>query len=80
MPFYNQSPYHLISDLLSLPFGSDVYVVSDSKYKELKTQQARDEITLLEKRAEHYEKAAASLRATITSIEKEYQLNEASED
>ena len=70
----------MISDLLSLPFGSDVYVVSDAQFKELKRSQARDEISLLEKRAEHYEKTAASLRKTIASIEKDYQLTEASEE
>ena len=71
----------MISDLAMIPFGQDVYVISDAKYKELRQKQARDEIAVLENRAEHYDKAAASIRETIADLQKEYDLlPEASEE
>ena len=64
----------MIHDLSLLPFGQDVYVVSDSKYKELKQKQAKEEIAVLQNRAEHYDKAAASLRSTILELQTEHDL------
>ena len=75
MGFYNSHPFQIIQDLSNIPFGVDnVYVVSDSQYKKLKSEQAASEIAVLEKRLEAYQKAADSLRETITSIQKEYDL------
>ena len=68
--FYN-TPFQLLESLTSAPFGSNVYVVSDSKYKEYKQKQAGDEIALLEKRAAAYEEAAMSLRKTVLEIKQE---------
>ena len=64
----------MISDLTNIPFGQDVYVISDSKYKEIRQKQAKDEIAVLDNRAEHYDKAAASLRETILELQTEYDL------
>ena len=75
MGFYNSHPFQIIQDLTNIPFGVDnVYVVSDSQYKKLKSEQAASEIAVLEKRLDSYVKAAESLRETITSIQKEYDL------
>ena len=73
MTFYN-SPFNLIHDLNLLPFGQDVYVVSDSKYKELRQKQAKEEIAVLQSRAEHFDNAAASLRSTILELQTEHDL------
>ena len=75
MSFYNSSPFRLVEDLMNIPFGvSDVYVVSDKQYKELKQKQATDEIAVLTKRLEAYERAADGLRQTIAEISAEYEL------
>ena len=68
--FYH-TPFQLLESLTTAPFGSNVYIVSDSKYKEYKRKQANDEIALLEKRAAAYEDAAASLRKTVLEIKQE---------
>lgn len=74
MSFYN-SPFRLIDDLMQLPpFGTDVYVISDEKYREIRQNQARDEIAVLQKRLEAYEKAADGLRDTIVELQTEYKL------
>ena len=70
----------MISDLAMIPFGQDVYVISDAKYKELRQKQARDEIATLENRAEHYDKAAAGIRETVAELRKEYDLLPESSD
>ena len=75
MSFYNSHPFRLVEDLMNIPFGvNDVYVVSDAQYKELKQKQARDEVAVLNKRLEAYEKAAEGLRQTIAEIETEHDL------
>ena len=71
---YKQSPFTLVNDLMNIPFGSDVFVISDEKYKELKKKQAVDEIAVLERRLESYEKAADRLRETIASLNEEHGL------
>ena len=73
MTFYN-SPFNLIHDLNTVPFGQDVYVISDSKYKELRQKQAQDEISVLENRAAHYDKAAERIRQTIIELQTEHDL------
>ena len=70
MGFYN-NPFNLVNDLVNIPFGSDVYVISDEKYKELKQKQAANEIAVLERRLESYETAATKLRDTIASLNEE---------
>ena len=73
MGFYN-NPFNLVNDLVNIPFGTDVYVISDEKYKELKQKQARDEISVLESRLESYEAAATKLRDTIAALNEEHGL------
>ena len=70
----NNNPITLVKDLSNIPFGSNVYIVSDEKYKELKQNQAREEITVLERRLESYEEAATKLRDTIASLKEEHGL------
>ena len=57
-----------------MPFGSEVYVVSDSEYKKYKQQQAKEEIEVLENRAESYEKTALSIRQVIKELQEENNL------
>ena len=80
--FYNTAPFTILDNLMQLPpFGTDVYVVSDSQYKEYRQKQAADEIAVLQKRLEAYERAAAGLQETIDEIRKEHNLlPEASEE
>ena len=72
---YYRSPFQLIDDIFSAPLNSsNVYVVSDEQYKRLRTQQAQDEIAVLQHRLESYEKAAENLRTTIAEIQKEHEI------
>ena len=78
-----RNPFQLIDSVMQLPpFGSgDVYVISDSEYQKIRKKQAEDEIAVLQKRLEAYERSAESLQATITELRKEHGLlPEASED
>ena len=78
-----RSPFQLIDSVMQLPpFGSgDVYVISDSEYKKIRQKQAEDEIAVLQKRLEAYERSALSLQETIGELRKEHNLlPEASED
>ena len=77
-----RSPFQLIDSVMQLPpFGSgDVYVISDSEYKKIRQKQAEDEIAVLQKRLEAYERSATSLQATIDELRKEHGLLEASEE
>ena len=71
MPYLSTLP--LINDMLS-PFSSNVYVVSDSQYKELQRTQAAEEIATLQKRLLTYESAANRLQARITELQTEHGL------
>ena len=77
-----RSPFKMIEDVMQLPpFGTDVYVISDSEYKKIRKTQAENEIAVLQKRLEAYERSANSLQATIDELRKEHDLlPEASED
>ena len=79
---YYRSPFQLIDDIMQLPFGSDVYVISDSEYKKIRKKQAEDEIAVLQKRLEAYERSALSLQETIDELRSEHEiaLPEASEE
>jgi hypothetical protein len=75
LSLYNRSPFHLIDHMSQLPFGVDnVYVISDAKYAELRKNQAEQEIAVLTKRLNAYEKSADQLRATITELQEEHGL------
>ena len=79
---YYRSPFQLIDNIMQLPFGSDVYVISDSEYKKIRKKQAEDEIAVLQKRLEAYERSAHSLQETIDELRSEHEivLPEASEE
>ena len=79
---YYRSPFQLIDDIMQLPFGSDVYVISDSEYEKIRKKQAEDEIAVLQKRLEAYERSALSLQETIDELRSEHDiaLPEASEE
>lgn len=71
---YYRVPFHIkthISAFDQLPFGSDVYVISDSEYKKYKQNEALKEIEVLEGRAAAYDKTAESLRNTIKELREE---------
>ena len=71
---YYRSPFQLIDDIMQLPFGSDVYVISDSEYKKIRKKQAEDEIAVLQKRLEAYERSALSLQETINELRNEHEI------
>lgn len=79
---YYRSPFQLIDNIMQLPFGSDVYVISDSEYRKIRKKQAEDEIAVLQKRLEAYERSALSLQETIDELRTEHEiaLPEASEE
>ena len=75
LSLYNRSPFQLIDNISQLPFGIDnVYVISDAKYAELRKNQAEQEIAVLTKRLNAYEKSANQLRETITELQTEHGL------
>ena len=79
--YYNTSPFHLIDSIMQLPPTTrNVYVISDSEYKELRKTQAVEEIATLEKRMKAYESTAQSLRETITELKQEHGLLPAASD
>ena len=74
---YYHVPFHLKTQITAfdqLPFGSDVYVISDSEYKKYKQNEALKEIEVLEGRAASYEKTAESIRKTIQELKEENSL------
>ena len=74
MRYYN-SPFQLIDNIMNIsPFEERVYVVSDTQYRELRKNQAEDEIKTLEKRLQSYESTAECLRETISKLKEEHGL------
>ena len=71
MTTWYRTPFHLLHSLNQLPFGSDVYVVSDTQYQELKQKEAKQEIEILESRVKSYRKTADLIEQEIESIQKE---------
>ena len=71
MSSYYHSPFHMLTSLNHLPFGRDVYVVSDTQYQELRRKEAQKEIDLLVSRAAAYRKTADLIEAEINQIKKD---------
>ena len=69
MSFY-RSPFTLINSIASVPFGSNVVVVSDAQYKEYQQREAKREIEILEARARSYRKTAELIYEEIKDIKK----------
>ena len=67
---YYRTPFHLLASLSQLPFGSDVYVIPDSEYKELKRKEAEKEIQLLRSRAAAYRETADVIDKDIEDLQK----------
>ena len=64
----------LINSMLNLPFGSDVYVISDSEYQKLQQTQAERQIQRLQKKLESYEYSADRIRQRIADIQVQHGL------
>jgi len=64
----------LINSMLNLPFGSDVYVISDSEYQKLQQTSAERQISRLEKKLESYEYSADRIRQRIVQLQTEHGL------
>ena len=74
---YYRTPFQIkthISAFDQMPFGSEVYVVSDSEYKKYKQQQAKEEIEVLENRAASYEITELSIREVFKELREENNL------
>jgi len=71
MSIYNRSLFHILSSLDELPYGKDVYIISDEQYKQLKQSQADREIQILRNRANDYRKTADLIDEEIKQIQKQ---------
>ena len=71
MSIYNRSLFHLLTSLDELPYGKDVYIISDDQYKQLKKSEAEREIQVLRNRADDYRKTADLIEEEIKQIQKQ---------
>ena len=71
MSIYNRSLFHILSSLDELPYGKDVYIISDDQYKQLKKSEAEREIQILQNRANDYRKTADLITEEIKHIQKQ---------
>ena len=71
MSIYNRSLFHILSSLDELPYGKDVYIISDEQYKRLKQSEADREIKMLQNRANDYRKTADLIDEEIKQIQKQ---------
>lgn len=77
--FFN-TPFHMLQTLSQLPFGNDVYVISDSQYQEIKQREAQKEIDLLTSRVASYRKTADLIEKEIEQLRTDAGLLPASTD
>ena len=71
MSIYNRSLFHILASLDELPYGKDVYIISDQQYKDLKKSEANREIQILQNRANDYRKTADLIDEEIKQIQKQ---------
>ena len=71
MSIYNRSLFHILSSLDELPYGKDVYIISDDQYKQLRQSEADREIKILQNRANDYRKTADLIDEEIKQIQKQ---------
>ena len=71
MSIYNRSLFNIITSLDELPYGKDVYIISDQQYKDLKKSEANREIQILQNRANDYRKTADLIDEEIKQIQKQ---------
>lgn len=77
---YYQSPFQMFTSLSTIPYGKDVYVVSDTQYQELRQKEASKEIEILRGRAAAYRKTADLIEDDIMQIQKEVGLLPSSDE
>ena len=62
----------LFDNFVNYPYGTErpnVYVVSDSTYKECQQKQAQAQINYLEQQLDRYERLAEATRANIVEVQ-----------
>ena len=80
MSTFYRTPFHMLQTLSQLPFGNDVYVISDSQYQEIKQREAQKEIDLLTSRVASYRKTADLIEKEIEQLRTDAGLLPASTD
>lgn len=70
----------MLTPFSSIPYGKDVFVISDSQYKELRQKEASKEIDILRSRAAAYRKTADLIEDDILRIQKEVGLLPSSDE
>ena len=71
MSIYNRSLFHIITSLDELPYGKDVYIISDEQYKQLRQSEINREVQILQNRANDYRKTADLIDEEIKQIQKQ---------
>lgn len=71
MSIYNRSLFHVLSSLDELPYGKDVYIISDEQYNQLRQSEVNREIQNLQNRANDYRKTADLIDLEIKQIQKQ---------
>ena len=71
MTLYNRSLFHLLSSIDDLPYGKDVYIISDEQYNKLRRTEVDREVQILQNRANDYRKTADLIDLEIKQIQKQ---------
>ena len=71
MSIYNRSLFNIITSLDELPYGKDVYIISDEQYKQLRQSEVNREVQILQNRANDYRKTADLIDEEIKQIQKQ---------
>ena len=71
MTLYNRSLFHLLSSIDDLPYGKDVYIISDEQYNKLRRTEVDREVQILQNRADDYRKTADLIDLEIKEIQKQ---------
>ena len=71
MTLYNRSLFHLLSSIDDLPYGKDVYIISDEQYNKLRRTEVEREVQILQNRANDYRKTADLIDLEIKQIQKQ---------
>ena len=71
MSIYNRSLFHIITSLDELPYGKDVYIISDEQYEQLRLSEIDRELKVLQKRADSFRKSADLIDEEIKDIQKQ---------
>tara|TARA_R110002020_G_C16150719_1_gene762657 strand:- start:790 stop:1059 length:270 start_codon:yes stop_codon:yes gene_type:complete len=71
MTLYNRSLFHLLSSIDDLPYGKDVYIISDEQYNKLRRTEIDREVQILQNRADDYRKTADLIDLEIKEIQKQ---------